>query len=58
MTEVRYSRTTTTETCGTRGGQSGGAESGAGFGGCQPVSAASLGAALGTGTPTEDTTAK
>lgn len=56
--EVRYSRVTTTETCGARGGQVGGSEHGAGFGGCMPVTAASLGAALGMGTPIENTSEK
>ena len=55
--EVHYSRTTTTQTCGARGGQVGGSEGGAGFGGCTPVDKASLGAALGQAAPTIEDTA-
>ncbi len=46
--EVMLSRVSTdTARCGTRGGQVGGGPEGAGFGGCDPVTGAGVGGALG-----------
>lgn len=64
--EIQVTSVLTTTACGTLSGQAGGGPEGANFGGCIPVSAASVGRSLGlagapgdpTGAPAENKTAR